>query len=227
MPARKRTRAAGSEGYNRRKARDGALVETDAALLAPPMARRPVKRPSWFTELGIPPEYGIDPPLPSYADAERLAAVEPNILGRVEQLAPGTAHDWRAMKAAAAEDGVALLLVSGFRSIEHQIALIRAKLERGIDIATILSVNAAPGYSQHHTGKAVDIATPGCRPLTEEFESSEAFFWLEHHAARFAFRMPYGRNNAFGFGFEPWHWCQLDDRVLKFRSKRGHHALRR
>ncbi len=191
------------------------------------MARRPVKRPSWFTELGIPPEYGIDPPLPAYTDAERLEAVELNILGRTEQLAPGTARDWQAMKAAAAEDGVTLLLVSGFRSIEQQIALIRAKLERGENIATILSVNAAPGYSQHHTGKAVDIATPGCRPLTEEFESSQAYFWLEHHAARFAFRMPYRRNNALGFGFEPWHWSQLDDRVLKFRSRRSPHAPNR
>src|SRR5690606_19361428 len=134
------------------------------------MGRKIVKRPSWFAELGIPPEYGIDPPLPSYADAERLEEVEPNIIGRMERLAPRTADDWRSMKAAAAEDGVALLLVSGFRSVERQIDLIRAKLARGEDIATILAVNAAPGYSQHHTGRAVDIATPGFRPLTEEFE---------------------------------------------------------
>jgi len=191
------------------------------------MGRRTVKRPSWFAELGIPPEYGIDPPLPSYSDAERLEEVEPNIIGRMERLAPRTADDWRSLTAAAAEDGVALLLVSGFRSIERQIDLIRSKLERGEDIATILSVNAAPGYSQHHTGRAVDIATPGSRPLTEEFERSEAFFWLEHNAGRFGFRMPYSRGNSFGFAFEPWHWSQLDDRVLKFRSGRNTHESRR
>lgn len=187
------------------------------------MRRRTHKRPSWFAELGIPADYGIDPPLPAYADAERLDDVEPNIVGRMERLAPRTADDWRAMKAAAAEDGVVLLLVSGFRSIERQIALIRAKLERGESIESILRVNAVPGYSQHHTGKAVDIATPGCRPLTDEFEQSEAFFWLEHNAARFNFRMPYGRDNPFGFTFEPWHWSQLDEGVVKFRAGKKAH----
>lgn len=168
-----------------------------------------MRRPRWFSELGIPPDYGADPPLPTYRDATSLEEVEPNILGRMERLAPGTARDWRAMKSAAAEDGVGLLLVSGFRSIERQLALIRAKLERGDDIEAILGVNAAPGYSEHHTGKAVDIATPGSRPLTEDFEHSEAFAWLECHARRFGFHMPYGRGNQYGFAYEPWHWSQL------------------
>ena len=46
-------------------------------------------------------------------------------------------------------------------------------------------------FSEHHTGRAIDIATPGTRPLTAEFESSAAFVWLEAHAATFGFRMPY------------------------------------
>lgn len=168
-----------------------------------------MKRPRWFDELGIPADYGVNPPLPQYRDATLLEEVEPNILGRMERLAPDTARDWRAMKAAAAEDGVTLLLVSGFRSIERQIALIRAKLERGDTIESILRVNAAPGFSEHHTGRAIDIATPGCRPLTEDFERTAAFAWLTEHAGRFGFRMPYGRDDRHGFGFEPWHWSQL------------------
>lgn len=168
-----------------------------------------MKRPRWFGELGIPMDYGVNPPLPEYRDATLLEDVEPNILGRMERLAPDTARDWRAMKAAAATDGVALLLVSGFRSIERQIALIRAKLARGDTIESILSVNAAPGFSEHHTGRAIDIATPGYRPLTVDFERSPAFAWLEEHAGEFGFRMPYGRDNPLGFGYEPWHWSQL------------------
>src|SRR5690606_3455655 len=143
------------------------------------------------------------------------------------KLAPPTARAWRQMKQDAAADGVELLLVSGFRSVSYQVELFRKKLASGLDIDSILRVNAAPGYSQHHTGKAVDIATPGSRPLTEEFEDSEAFFWLEHNAARFGFRMPYGRGNAFGFAFEPWHWSQLDDGVVKFRGGRRTDASRR
>lgn len=163
-----------------------------------------------FAELGIPPDYGVDPPLPTYAEAETLEDVEPNIIGRMQQLAPETARDWRAMKAAARQDGIDLLLVSGFRSMSYQLELIRAKLADGQDIASILRVNTAPGFSQHHTGRAVDVATPGTRPLTESFDGSDAFFWLEHHAERFGFRMPYGRDNACGLSYEPWHWSQLE-----------------
>jgi D-alanyl-D-alanine carboxypeptidase len=98
------------------------------------------------------------------------------------------------------------LLVSGFRSVDYQAGLIRTKLDRGQAIEAILQVNAAPGFSEHHTGQAVDIATPGSRPLTEEFEDTPAFEWLTREADRFGFSMSYPRNNPFGLIYEPWHW---------------------
>ena len=75
-------------------------------------------------------------------------------------------------------------------------------------VSDILSVNAAPGYSEHHTGRAIDIASPGSRPLTEEFEDSAAFRWLERNAAGYGFSMSYPRDNPGGFIYEPWHWAQ-------------------
>src|SRR5687768_3625057 len=161
-----------------------------------------------FADLGIPIDYGRDPRRPGYAEAQELEDVEPNILGRMQRLVPETARAWRQMKAAALADGVELLLVSGFRSVTYQVELIRKKLAAGQDIESILKVNAAPGFSEHHSGRAVDVATPGTRPLTEEFESSAAFGWLTGNARRFDFTMPYVRNNTFGFAFEPWHWSQ-------------------
>ena len=162
-----------------------------------------------FADLGIPIDYGRNPRRPGYAEAQDLEDAEPNIVGRMQRLAPETARAWRQMKAAALTDGVELLIVSGFRSVTYQIDLIRRKLASGHDIESILKVNAAPGFSEHHTGRAIDIATPGTRPLTEAFESSAAFRWLTQHARRFSFTMPYVRNNAFGFAYEPWHWSQL------------------
>ena len=41
---------------------------------------------------------------------------------------------------------------------------------------------AAPGYSEHHTGRAVDLTTPACDPLAEEFENTQAFDWLHLNA---------------------------------------------
>ena len=164
-----------------------------------------------FTELGIPADYGSDPYRPRYTEADALVEVEPNVIGRMQHLAVETAQDWIAMKQAALADEISLLIVSGFRSIRHQADLLRRKLAAGQDIETILSVSAAPGYSQHHTGRTIDIATPGCRPLTIDFEATPAFDWLRSNAAEFGFRMPYGRGNRFGFSYEPWHWTQIDD----------------
>jgi D-alanyl-D-alanine carboxypeptidase len=128
----------------------------------------------------------------------------------MQRLAPEPATAWRKKKARAADDGVQLLLVSGFRSIRHQSDIIRRKLAAGQAIAAILAVNAAPGFSEHHTGRAIDIATPGTRPLTTDFEGSPAFTWLQANAAAFGFRMPYSRGNRFGFDYEPWHWSYIE-----------------
>ncbi len=162
-----------------------------------------------FAELGIPGDYGVSPPRPSYAEAATLEEAGPNIIGRMQRLTPEALDGWRGLQAAAAADGVELLLVSGFRSYDYQADLIRAKLAKGQQIDEILAVNAAPGYSQHHTGLALDIAAPGSRPLTEAFEHSAAFQWLTAHAGRFGFRLSYPRGNPQGFVYEPWHWALL------------------
>jgi D-alanyl-D-alanine carboxypeptidase len=162
-----------------------------------------------FADLGIPIDYGRNPRRPGYAEAQELEDVEPNVIGKMQKLSPETARAWRQMKQAAALSGVDLLLVSGFRSVQLQVDLFRKKLAAGQHIEAILKVNAAPGFSEHHTGRAIDVATPGTRPLTAEFEASKAFAWLTANAATFGFGMPYGRDNAFGFEYEPWHWSQL------------------
>jgi D-alanyl-D-alanine carboxypeptidase len=158
-------------------------------------------------ELGIPPDYGQDGSPPYYAEASELVDIGPNLVGRMQRLTPEAAARWQEMTEAASGDGIRLLIVSGFRDFAYQAGLIRRKLEAGEEIGKILTVNAAPGFSQHHTGCAIDIATPGSRPLTEEFEESDAFRWLGTNAAGFGFSMTYPRDNPCGFIFEPWHWA--------------------
>lgn len=162
---------------------------------------------SLHEELGIPAAYGSDGRPPYHADAGELIDVGPNLLGRMQQLTPAAAAQWTAMVAAAAAAGVRLLMVSGFRSFDYQAELIRNKLAAGQDIVEVLRVNAAPGFSEHHSGRAIDIATPGSRPLTAAFEDTEAFVWLQKNAADFGFSMSYPRDNKDGFVYEPWHWA--------------------
>jgi D-alanyl-D-alanine carboxypeptidase len=160
------------------------------------------------TELGIPADYGLDGQRPEFDEAVELVEVGPNLVGRMQCLTPETAASWQEMLTAARVDGIALMIVSGFRDFEYQASLIRKKIDAGQALNEILAVNAAPGFSEHHTGRAVDIASPGTRPLTEEFEGSEAFAWLERNAANYGFSMSYPRDNPEGFIYEPWHWAK-------------------
>jgi D-alanyl-D-alanine carboxypeptidase len=159
-------------------------------------------------ELGISADYGRSTDLPVFQEAGDLVDVGLNLVGRMQRLAPDAARQWNAMLEAATQDSITLMIVSGFRSVEYQAALIRKKINAGQVIDEILTVNAAPGHSEHHTGLAIDIATPGSRPLTEDFESTDAFGWLGVNADRFGFSMTYPRNNRWGIVYEPWHWCQ-------------------
>ncbi len=160
------------------------------------------------TELGIPDDYGNDGLKPAFEEAQELVDVGPNLVGRMQRLTAETAASWQEMQSAARDDGITLMIVSGFRSIDYQASLIRKKINAGQSLSDILAVNAAPGFSEHHTGLAIDVASPGSRPLTEEFEVSEAFAWLRENAENFGFSMSYPRENAQGFIYEPWHWAK-------------------
>jgi D-alanyl-D-alanine carboxypeptidase len=150
--------------------------------------------------------------LPLQLEAGRLISIGPDIYQRDQRLIPPAADAWRSMRAAAAGDGIELQLVSAYRSVDYQEGLVRRKLDRGQSIGEILRVSAAPGFSEHHTGRAVDVTTPGFAVLEEEFENSEAFAWLTRRAAEFGFTMSYPRDNPHGVAYEPWHWAWWGDR---------------
>ena len=157
-------------------------------------------------ELGIPSDYGLRRGLAEQAEATELVTARVLKDGRELKLAPDAAAAWARLKAAAEEDRIELLLISGFRSYAHQRSIIERKLASGDTLESILRVNAAPGFSEHHTGRAVDIGTPGCPPLSEDFERTSAFAWLTSHASRLGFRLSYPRQNPHGVIYEPWHW---------------------
>jgi D-alanyl-D-alanine carboxypeptidase len=158
-------------------------------------------------ELGVPPDYSEDRQLPPQHECMNPVSAGKDIFGREIFMDAATLTAWKTMHSAALKDGVELQLVSGYRSIEYQKNLFLKKMQSGQSIDEILKVNAAPGYSEHHTGKALDLTCPGTEPLEESFEQTEAFAWLQKHAADYGFVMSFPRNNQFGLLYEPWHWC--------------------
>ena len=130
-------------------------------------------------ELGITQDWLKTRGLPFHVEARHLTPVGLGTDGRDKLLHRPAARAWLKMRAAAAKDGIELQLVSAFRSYAFQAALIRGKLQRGSSIDEVLCINAPPGYSEHHTGRAIDIMTsntatpPRC---SRSIQASETLF---------------------------------------------------
>lgn len=195
----------------------GAELHTDhqTRLLSLPMQRRFPQRQTRYgaqirgllEQLGISSHYGRERRLKLQAECHELATIGEDVFGREQMMLPEAAMAWYAMRNAAESDGIDLQIASAFRTVDYQFGIVKRKKESGQSMNEILSVTAAPGYSEHHTGRAIDITTPGSKALEEDFESTEAFEWLTESADQFGFTMSYPRNNRHGLMYEPWHWA--------------------
>ncbi len=127
-----------------------------------------------------------------------------------------TASAFREMRAAAQADGIDLVPLSGFRSVEVQQDLFfNVKAERGQTASERAKVSAPPGHSEHHTGYAVDIgdSRDASTDLSERFETTAAFAWLQKNAPYFSFELSFPKGNEQGVNYEPWHWRYVGDQA--------------
>jgi len=160
-----------------------------------------------LARLGLDDRYSERTGLPLVAEPAWLALAGFDRFRRPLWLHAEAARGWNRMQAAALRDEVVLEAISGYRSHDYQLGIFERKLARGQTVDEILVVNAAPGYSEHHGGRALDIGTPGEPPAEESFEGTAAFAWLERNAGGFGFTMSYPRGNPHGICYEPWHWA--------------------
>jgi len=127
---------------------------------------------------------------------------------RFEFLHPEAGKALMKMIYAAREEGVWIVPVSGFRTLEQQQKLFQDQIKRRGSPQEAAKVSAPPGHSEHHTGFAVDLAD-GKFPkqdVTYVFEQTDTYRWLTRRAREFGFEMSFTANNSQGVSFEPWHW---------------------
>ncbi len=132
------------------------------------------------------------------------------------RLRKAAAQAYQEMQAAAQQEGVSLVPLSGFRSLTEQDYLFFGKkAERGQVAAERAKVSAPPGYSEHHTGYALDIGdgTVPAMHLSPDFENTPAFKWLKANAPFHSFEISFPENNKQGVTYEPWHWRFVGDRA--------------
>lgn len=133
--------------------------------------------------------------------------------GRI-RLRKSAAAKFLQMQTAARKAGVNIVTISGFRSVAQQEHIFfDVKEQRGQLASKRAEVSAPPGYSEHHTGYAVDVGD-GNVPATNlnpSFENTAAFKWLEKNAAYYSFELSFPRKNLQGVSYEPWHWRFVGD----------------
>ena len=105
------------------------------------------------------------------------------------QLTPGVCKALTKMTSSAKTEGILLVSLSGYRSPERQRQLFLGKLGEytvadilagRLDsrIDTILSRSSIPGYSHHHSGRAIDFACGDNNTLSQEFKNTFCYRWL-------------------------------------------------
>jgi len=104
--------------------------------------------------------------------------------------------------------GKAMKSQSAYRSYSAQVSTYNSWVSRlGKKAADLTS--ARPGYSEHQTGLAIDIATADSScTLRACFASTNQGKWLAKNAWKYGFilRYPKGQTDVTGYEFEPWHY---------------------
>ena len=134
---------------------------------------------------------------------EKLVLIEPNIEVHIDMQ-----DSLLKMREEARKDGIYLVFLSGYRSINLQNEIFYSlKSIRNQEAFERARVSAPPGYSEHSTGFAIDIgdATQRETDFQTEFENTNAFKWLLKNAAKFHFKLSFNKNNKY-IDYEPWHW---------------------
>lgn len=119
-----------------------------------------------------------------------------------------------------------LSIFSGYRDIKKQIQLvnnsIKKKTDNGCTIKearnSCFETLAIPGFSEHHTGLAIDIySNNDCSFDSSNFENTKAYSWLINNSYKYGFilRYPKGKEHITNISFEPWHFRYVGKEASK------------
>ena len=118
-----------------------------------------------------------------------------------------SAYDaFKNMWSAAMDNNIQFIINSSYRDFNSQKEIYEDyKSWYGEDKAD--SQAARPGYSEHQTGYAIDLFAKD-NQLSDTFEESEGYKWLQNNAYKYGFieRYPKDKQYLTGYAFESWHW---------------------
>ena len=116
---------------------------------------------------------------------------------------------------AAYEEGIYLIVISGYRSAAHQKEVYEQyKNDKGTKYAD--SIAARAGYSEHQTGLSLDIYSKECTSQSK-FHESKSYEWLINNSYKYGFilRYPKDKQDITGYNYESWHYRYLGKDLAK------------
>ena len=119
---------------------------------------------------------------------------------------------------AAADDGLELVGVSGYRSYQRQKAIYNKNV-RTIGQERTDMYSAVPGFSEHQTGWSIDLSCAAIHyDLEESFADTAEGKWLADNCYKYGFiiRYPRGKESLTGYAYEPWHIRYLGVKLATF-----------
>ena len=137
-----------------------------------------------------------------------------------------TLKQFEKLQAALLDRGIDIYLDSVYRSVDDQVALWNYfEQEYGEDCCK--QYVAVPGYSEHHTGLAVDI----CITVDGEYNNdndvmlAQTDLFNEIHTLMpqfgFILRYPKGKEDITGYSYEPWHFRYVGPKAAQEITEKG------
>lgn len=125
------------------------------------------------------------------------------------------------LEAAAQAAGYPLVIVSAYRSVAYQEKILNAAIQQKMAsgmtydeaLADAKQTMTEPGYSEHHTGLALDVVDQSWYTnyspelLHSNFGQTDGGKWLAANVAQYGFiiRYPEGKMAITKIDYEPWH----------------------
>ncbi len=108
------------------------------------------------------------------------------------------------MQSDAKSEGLRILAVSGYRTVSYQRGLYNRYLSTDTP-ENVDRYSARAGYSEHHTGLAVDVF--GSRDGLRQFENTPEYPWVKENCYKYGYIIRYLKETEHitGYEAEPWH----------------------
>ena len=124
-------------------------------------------------------------------------------------------NEFISMFNAAKDADIKIIINSSYRSYADQKATYDDYLQR-YGLETTEALAAHPGNSEHQTGLAIDVTTPGYN--TKTFDQSDAYTWLSNNAYKYGYILRYPKDKEYltGFDYESWHYRYVGKEIAKY-----------